>query len=106
MFKSICLAFIITGITVPAYADDAVNFGRFLGLISAIEDFCPKYTVRTDAVMGGDLSEPDYQSALKLSDQEKLKAKTVIQKIGCDRSAQDAVTLSGKTFFEVWEVSP
>jgi len=106
MFKYICLTFILTSITIPAYADGAVNFGRFLGLASAIEDACPKYTVRTDAVMGGHLSGPDYKYALELSDQEKLNAKTVIKKIGCDRAAEDAVTLSGKTYFEVWEVSP
>lgn len=106
MFKYICLAFILTGIAIPAYADDAVNFGRFLGLASAIEDACPKYTVRTDAVMGDHLSGPDYKYALELSDQEKLKAKTVIKKIGCDLSAEGAVKLSGKTYSEIWEVSP
>lgn len=88
-----------------AIADPAVDFGRFWGAVLAIEDRCEQYLVRTDAIMGSHLSQKDYRHAESLVDGERVKAGRLVERLGCDRAAEEAAKLSGKSFFEVWELA-
>ena len=85
-------------------ADAAVKFAKFLGAVSAIEEACPTYYVRTDATMGNHLSPGDYQYALSREADENKKAITIVAKLGCEAAAKEAVKLTGLSYFEVWEI--
>lgn len=85
-------------------ADQAVRFGRFNGAVLAIEDACPKYYVRTDAVMGNHLSAEDYKYAMGMVEAERTKARPLVKKLGCDKAAKEAMKLTDASFFEVWEI--
>lgn len=87
-----------------AVADDAVDFGIFWGLALAVEDACEQYAVRTDAAMGGHLSAAEYEYATSIVDRERANGLRLVEKLGCDQAAEEAVKLTGKSFSWVWEV--
>lgn len=87
-----------------AAADEAVRFTKFLGVVSAIEDACASYYVRTDATMGNHLSASDYQYAMTNHEAEKRKAEKAVALLGCEEAAKEAVKLTDLSFFEVWEI--
>jgi len=92
-------------ISTPLSADDAaVKFGIFLGAVKAIESKCEKYFVRTDAVMGGHLSQADYEYAQSMIDREVEKSLSALSVMSCHEAAIEAAKLTNKSFFEVWEI--
>lgn len=90
--------------TAALAADPAARFGRFHGTVLAIEDACPKYYVRTDAVMGNHLSAEEYKYAMEMVEAERAKARPLVKKLGCDKAAKDVMKLTDASFFEVWEI--
>lgn len=90
----------------PAFAFDAVSFGNFLGVVSAIEEACPQYYVLTDATLGSELDGKDYQYALNLAEMSKERAAGAIAMLGCDDAAREAAKMVDMSFFDVWEVKP
>lgn len=85
-------------------ADTALRFARFMGSVLAIEDACPRYYVRTDAVMGNHLSPEDYQYAMGMVEAERAKARQLVKKLGCDKAAKEVMKLTDASFFDVWEI--
>ncbi|KQZ54621.1 hypothetical protein ASD54_04650 [Rhizobium sp. Root149] len=85
-------------------ADEAVRFGRFWGAVLAIEDACPKYFIRTDAIMGNHLKGEQYAYAKSIVEDERKKAAKSAKKLGCDASAKEILKLTELSFFEVWEI--
>ncbi len=85
-------------------ADDASEFGMFMGLSLAIEDKCEQYFLRTDAAMGDHLSAVEHDHASSMVETERAKALQVVDKLGCERAADEAAKLARKPFAQVWEV--
>jgi hypothetical protein len=85
-----------------AWTDNWLSFSRGWGYALAIEERCPDYQVRTDAVMGSSLSGQDYRQAevgvLTFRDQfwERNPA------MSCTDARAEAARLLGGTIDEVW----
>src|SRR5690606_35534860 len=94
LMKKFCVGVVLgVMVSVPTFADDAVSFGNFLGVVLAIEEACPQYYVLTDATTGGDLDGKEYQYAMSLVEQSKERAASSIAVLGCDDAAREAVKM-------------
>jgi hypothetical protein len=104
LIKRLLSAVVLVAFPSLGYADEASDFALFWGTVLAIEDQCPQYLSRTDAISGAHLSGQDYQWAASQVDRLRSSAAKTVEHLGCDKSAEEAAKLMGYSFFYLWEV--